>query len=213
MDSSLFWCITGIIGGAIISFIISYFFYFKGLTRKRLTYDIKTFSIVSNKVNQIKGLEVKYNSTEIENLYASTITIKNIGNSVVKEQDLVPLCPISLSTSGQFLKAKMECVESKPSNKITKYDFSFQENNNIYNYIKFNFDYIPKKAIITYSVFHTGNITFNGDLIDGEIVTPSENQKQKRIKNILHNIITSIICAILASLISYFFFNTGGANH
>lgn len=123
MNSNLFWCIAGILGGAIVSFFISYVFYFKGLTRKRLTYDIKTFSIVSNKINQIKGLEVKYNSTEIENLYSSTITIKNIGNSIVKEQDLVPSCPISLSTSGQFLNAKMECIESQPVSKITKYNF------------------------------------------------------------------------------------------
>lgn len=43
MNSNLFWCIIGIAGGAVASFFISYIFYFKGLTKKRLTYDIKTF--------------------------------------------------------------------------------------------------------------------------------------------------------------------------
>lgn len=206
MNSNLFWCIVGIMGGAIFSFIISSLFYFKGLTRKRLTYDIKTFSIVSNKVNQIKGLEVKYNSIEIENLYTSTITIKNIGNSVVKQQDLVPSCPISLSTSGQFLNSKMEVIESRPLNKKTRYNLSFETKNNICNYIKFNFDYIPKKAIITYSIFHTGDIIFNGDLMEGDVVTPSENQQRRKIFNILINIL-SIISGILTTLLCTHFFN------
>ena len=83
MNSNLFWCIVGIIGGAIFSLLISLFFYFKGLNKKRLTYDIKTFCIISDKINQINGLDVKYNSTEIENLYSSTVTIKNIGNSKI----------------------------------------------------------------------------------------------------------------------------------
>ena len=206
MNSNLFWCIVGIMGGAIFSFIISSLFYFKGLTRKRLTYDIKTFSIVSNKVNQIKGLEVKYNSIEIENLYTSTITIKNIGNSVVKQQVLVPSCPISLSTSGQFLNSKMEVIESRPLNKKTRYNLSFETKNNICNYIKFNFDYIPKKAIITYSIFHTGDIIFNGDLMEGDVVTPSENQQRRKIFNILINIL-SIISGILTTLLCTHFFN------
>lgn len=206
MNSSLFWCIIGIAGGAVASFFISYVFYFKGLTRKRISYDIKTFSIVSNKINQIKGLEVKYNSIEIENLYSSTITIKNIGNSIIKEQDLVPSCPISVSTSGQFLNAKMDVIESRPTNKRTVYNLSFEGENNIYNYVKFNFDYIPKKAVITYSIFHTGNIIFNGDLMDGDIVTPSENQQRRKIFNILINIL-SIISGILTTLLYLHFFN------
>lgn len=149
-------------------------------------------------------MEVKYNSIEIENLYSSTITIKNIGNSIVREQDLVPSCPISLSTSGQFLNAKVECIKSRPLSKKAQYNLSFEGNNNIYNYIKFNFDYIPKKAIITYSVFHTGNIIFNGDLMEGEIITPYENEKRKMIFRILIDIL-SIVAGLSAIIVSLFF--------
>ena len=65
MNSNLFWCIIGIIGGIIPSALVSYFFYKKGLNRKRLAYNIKTFCIISDKINQIKGLEVKYTSKEM----------------------------------------------------------------------------------------------------------------------------------------------------
>lgn len=206
MNSNLFWCIIGIIGGAFFSLLISFVFYFKGLNRKRLTYDVKTFSIVSNKINQIEGLEVKYNSVDIENLYTSTITIKNIGNSIIRPQDLVPSCPISLSTSGQFLNAKMEVIESHPANKKTQYNLSFENKNKICNYVKVDFDYIPKKAVITYSIFHTGNINFNGDLMEGDVVTPSENQHRRKILNIIINIL-SIISGVLTTLLYSHFFN------
>lgn len=207
MDSSLFWCIVGIIGGGIISFLISYHFYFKGLSRKRLTYDITTFPIISNKINQIEGLEVKYNSVEIENLYSSTITIKNIGNSVVKEQDLAPLCPISISTSGQFLNPNNWTIESHPVNKITNYRLSFLKDKNAYNNIKFDFDYIPKKAIITFSLFHTGDIIFNGNLMEGEIVTPNNNEKHQKILSII-SFVMCIIGLISTILSLYMYIST-----
>ncbi len=211
MDSNLFWCIAGIAGGAIISFLISYFFYFRGLTRKCLTYNIKTFCIVSDKINQIKGLEVKYNFNEIENLYSSSITIKNIGNSIVKEQDIAPLCPISISTSGQFLNSKNEYIESQPINKVSNYNLSFYNNGKIDNCVIFDFDYIPKKAIIKFSLFHTGDITFKGDLMEGEIITPTENQKKQKWKRILWQIIVYVITIFISIIFSYFFNHTGGA--
>ena len=42
MNSNLFWCVVGIIGGAIVSFIISLLFYFLGIKKKRLSYEINT---------------------------------------------------------------------------------------------------------------------------------------------------------------------------
>lgn len=198
MNANLFWCIAGIIGGAIASFIISYFFYFRSLTRKCLTYDIKTLCIVSDTINQINGLEVKYNSNNIENLYSSKVTIKNIGNSVIQEQDVAPLCPISITTSGEFLSSEKEAIKSHPTNKISNYNLSFYNNEKINNYVKFNFDYIPKKAIVTFSLFHTGNIMFNGDLIEGKIITPAQYQRNPKTNpKLLLILIDIFICIIL----------------
>ncbi len=208
MNLNLFWCIIGIIGGAVFSFIISYLFYFKGQNRKHLTYDIKTFCIISNKINQIRGLEVKYNSIEIENLYSSTITIKNIGNSIVKEHDVPNLNPISISTSGQFLDYKISCIESRTINKIVDYSLSFKEANGICNYIKFNFDYIPKNSIISFSLYHTDNITFDGDLMDGKIIPSEEYKKNLKRKMILQTVLFYVVC-ILLSIIFTFLFHGG----
>lgn len=212
MDSNFFWCIMGIVGSTIFSLIISLLFFFISKIRKRLAYEIKTTCIISNKIQQVKDLEVRYKSNEIENLYCSTITIKNIGNSIVKKQDLVPSCPIHILTSGQFLDAepyyKVEVCQKK---KISKYSLSKQEINGVCKKIFFNFDYIPQKAIITYSLFHTGDIMFEGDLMDGKIISVDnhKNDPQKKEVYLLDassTIISSIISglgAIIAALLGF----------
>lgn len=193
MDSNLFWCVAGIIGGAIFSFLISYLFYFKGLTKKCLTYEINTFCIMSDKINQIEGLIVKYNSDEIKDLYSSTITIKNIGNSIVKSQDFAPSCPISIFASNQFLKSQNQYIESYPVGKKTNYNLSFSR---MPYCVEFNFEYIPKKAIIKFSLFHIGRyISFKGDLMEGEII-PANALKSRKI-TIRRIIIFSIEIIIL----------------
>ncbi len=200
MNPNLFWCIVGIIGGAIFSLIISYFFYLKSQNRKRLSCEINTFCIISDKINQIQGLEVKYNSSEINDLYCSTITIKNIGNSIVKKQDLVSSCPISILTSGQFLNAEPYYIKSLPQDKITNYNLSPQKIDDVCNYIEFNFDYIPQKAVITFSLFHTGDIALNGDLLDGEIIL----DESKKTDNILILFLLVEISFLIGGLLGYF---------
>ena len=111
MNSNLFWCIIGIIGGAIVSFIISLLFYFLGIKKKRLSYEINTICLISNNINQVKGLKVKYKSNKIDNLYSSKITIKNIGNVSIEKQDLATNYPLSISTNGQFLLNKSNGID------------------------------------------------------------------------------------------------------
>lgn len=171
MNSNLFWCIIGIAGGAVFSLIISLVFFLVGLKRKKLNYNIQTFCLVSKKINQIKGLEVKYNSKEIENLYSSTITIKNVGNSVIEKQDVSPSCPFSISTNGVFLLNNINDANLYSSNKTNHVftSFNVDESNNETRHIILNFEYIAKKEEWTYTILHTGDITFNGVLKDGKI--------------------------------------------
>lgn len=171
MNSNLFWCIIGIAGGAVFSLIISLVFFLVGLKRKKLNYNIQTFCLVSKKINQIKGLEVKYNSKEIENLYSSTITIKNVGNSVIEKQDVSPSRPFSISTNGVFLLNNINDANLYSSNKTNHVftSFNVDESNNETRHIILNFEYIAKKEEWTYTILHTGDITFNGVLKDGKI--------------------------------------------
>lgn len=141
---SLAYCVVGIIGGAFFSLIISFLFYIKGLKRKRLIYSIRTYCIIPEISDEdIEGLEVKYNTEKINNLYSTFVTIRNIGNVIIEQQDFATICPIALTTKGQFLK--IHCESSHVTNitpQIVK-----NENGDI-NKIIFNFDYIKKKIVL-----------------------------------------------------------------
>lgn len=183
MDLNLFWCIMGIVGSTFFSLIISLLFYIKSKKRQCLTYEIKTTCVISNKIQQVKELEVRYKAKEIENLYYSTITIKNTGNVIVKKEDLDPLYPISMLTSGQFLNTEHYYIESSSQDKEGSYDLCLQDIGDICKYIEFVFDYIPQKTTITFSLFHTGEIKFNGTLMDGKIVATGSPKITDKNKN------------------------------
>lgn len=209
MNSNLFWCIIGIIGGAIFSLLISLLFYFVGLKRKRLTYDIKTFCIISDKINQINGLEVKYNSNTIDNLYSSTITIKNIGNSIIERQDFAPTCPLSVLTNGEFLVDQSNGVNLFPLNKANNVYplFEVVEDNGKCDRFVIAFDYISKKDKLTCSIFHTGNISLDGILKDGKILCNDKVEKRKRLTMHILDLIIPVIVAIISIYITLFIQN------
>lgn len=174
--SNLYWCIAGIIGGAIFSFIISALFFFAGLQRKRMSYEVNTFCIVSNKIAKIEGLEVKYHSKEIDNLFASTITIKNIGNSIIESSDFSPSYPLSISTTGKFLIDTSNGMQLRSSNKANNIYPKFEvDDEYTCNRIFIVFDYIPKHEQLTCSFFHTGEIAVKGVLKDGKILNNYKN--------------------------------------
>lgn len=196
MISNLFWCVVG----ALLSLIISFIFYRKSQNRKCLTYGIKTTCIISSDIKNVYGLEVNHNSEKIENLYRSLILIKNTGNSIVEKQDLAPSYPISISTSGKFINAETCTVCSAPQDKKINPSLSLKETDGICNYIEITFDYIPKKGLILYSLYHTENIVFNGDLMDGKIIPlkPYRIQRQSLLRSlmillfVLQNIVLTI---------------------
>lgn len=199
MNPNLFWCIIGILGGAVVSFLISFLFYFKSLKRKRLTYDIKTFCIISNKVNMIENLEIKYNSDEINNLFSSEITIKNIGNSIIEKNDFAPSHPLSITTSEKFLINQKEQINLLTLNKASNVYPTFNETS---NRIYIVFDYIVKNDMLTCSILHTGDIALEGILKDGKIITPIERQKIKKRNSILREIFSYIIILLIILFVS-----------
>lgn len=212
MNSNLFWCVVGIIGGAIVSFIISLLFYFLGIKKKRLSYEINTICLISNNINQVKGLKVKYKSNKINNLYSSKITIKNIGNVNIEKQDLATNCPLSISTNGQFLLNKSNEIDFYPihkANNITPI-IEFDNSSNLCNHIIINFDYISRNDEFTCSIFHTGDISFDGILKEGEIISYKDAlRRRKTIMRVLDFIIPIIVSVLSIFLTSYFV--SGGA--
>lgn len=201
-NSSIFWGIIGLIGGA----VISSFFYFIGIKRKNLSCDINTICLISNKINQVKSIEVKYNSKEIENLFSSKVVIRNVGNTIIEEHDVAPLCPIAISTNGQFLVDRDNGMNLFPLNKANNVYplFEVNEKTGACNRIIIHFDYISKKEEIVCSFFHTGDITIEGVIKEGKIYNSDEIVKRKRLMTKCFEIILCILVALISSYITTF---------
>lgn len=185
--SNLFWCVIG----AVISFLISLLFFYIGSKRKHLSYNIKTSSLVSNKINQISGLEIKYHSNDIKNLYYSTITIKNIGNSIIEKSDFSSPYPIVFLTSGQFLVdiSKQNVISPKIKQSLISYKGASTNNTDKCNILTINFEYLSKKQELNFTVFHTENIKFCSIIKDGKIVNEAKiNSRKKRFSNIINQV-------------------------
>ena len=206
LNSSLFWCLVGIIGGAIASFIISLIFYFKGVKKKRLAYEIDTTSLISNNINQIKELKVKYKSNKITNLHYSKVTIKNIGNVSIEKNDFATACPISISTNGRFLLNKSNEIDFYNTHTANNIQPNYIINkDNICNQIIINVDYMPKNYEFACSFFHSGNISLDGVLKDGKILNIKEAINHSKVAHNIYKVasIVTVIAFLVAITITF----------
>lgn len=195
LEINLTFTLASIILGTLFSLIISLFFYVKSLKRKWLLYSIKTSQIVSNKINKIKGLEVTYYSQKLKNLYYTEINIKNVGNTIIENHDFLSTCQLSIHTNGEFLF--MRFISNHATNLtpvILSNDEKIEFTNNEAPHVKIinnaiiNFECIAKNELITCSILHTENISIDGELKEGKLIS-----KHNVIKYFIFFIISLII--------------------
>ena len=197
-NSSALWGLIGLVGGL----VISSFFYFIGIKRKSLIYDITTTTLVSKNATQIENLNITYDNKPIRNLYTSTIKIKNDSNSIIEPDDFAPSVPLSLITNGEFLASSDTGVKlfSENNNDYNNvYPLFEVDDNNICKKLIIHFDYISKKETISCTVFHTGSLNVNGKLKEGKI---RNSESESNLTHFRLSIISGIICIIITIVIN-----------
>ena len=162
-----FWCIIGIIGGLIITIVFS--------KRARLTRKMFTVNLISEQVSEINGLEIKYNSCPIKNLYSSTIQIKNTGNTTINNIDIPKKRPLSIHTDGIFIIDKLN-IQLPSSNNENDIHIIFDENGDGQSSTAIiDFEFISPRQLITITLLHTGNISLDKWMIkDGKVLESKE---------------------------------------
>lgn len=189
----LLWCIIGIAGGAIVTIVNN--------RRKRLTRKMFTVNLISEKVSSINGLEIKYNSQSIKNLYSSTIQIKNTGNTTINNVDIPKKRPLSIYTDGMFIidKLNMQLPNHNNENDI---QVIFEKNEKgISSSAIIDFEFISPKQVITITLLHTGTISLGKWMIkDGKVLESNEILDENEHQNyqILSNHMFYPICLALA---------------
>lgn len=173
MNSNLFWCIIGIIGGALVSLL----YFLLGLERKILKVSLDSFELnINNK---------KY--------YFSDIQICNKGNTIIDKNDFNPLSPFSFAfrdENGNIL-CKENIIEN---NQKWKYKFSISRDDicrsSFLKEIHLIYDYFSKKDVIHLYIFHTSILFIIGELKQGKIIYKNFNlYNLHNKKNIMQNII------------------------
>ena len=196
-NSSILWGIIGLIGGGLISTV----YFFIGKKRKKLLYEIITETLISNNIKQIKDIVVKNNNTIISSLYVSKIKIKNVGNTIIEQNDFSSTYPLEIITNGEFILNK---------DNISQQNINNDKNDIIYslNFITESspkrsiicYDYIPQRGLITLDIIHTNPLHVSGKLKEGKIV----NKTQLSIQTKRMIIATIIIVILLLFSISFF---------
>ena len=195
--TSLFWCIIGIAGGAIITIFNN--------KRKRLTRKMFTVNLISEKVSSINGLEIKYNSQSITNLYSSTIQIKNTGNATINNIDIPKNRPLSIYTDGIFIIDKLNMQLPKPDNENDIHITFDKDKKGTSSSAIIDFEFISPRQVITITLLHTGNISLSKWKIkDGKVLEGNEILDEVEIqphtifsKPLLFNIFIPFIISII----------------
>lgn len=199
--SNFFWCIIGIIGGAIVTVINN--------KRKRLTRKIVTVPLISKKASTIKGLEIKYDSCSIKNLFSSTIQIKNTGNTTINNTDIPKKFPFSIHTNGIFITDKLNIQPPDINNENDIHINFIESSDGISSDAIIDFEFISPKQLISFSLLHTGKISLGKWIIkegkvleSNEILDEAESLRSISQKSVLIACIITIIISCISSYIS-----------
>ena len=149
---SAFWCIVGIGGGAIVSFIISWFFFVVGKECQLLEYQVSSTNLITKEMPGIPGMDITLNGRAIDNLTSSTIKFINSGNKTIYQEDFAKSSQLGIAAEG--------CIFiSKDGFQIVSSNFSFQpsvsiENNKMY----ISFEFMKKGQSFSITMLHSGKL-------------------------------------------------------
>lgn len=164
--SNLFWCIMGIIGGSISSYLISLYFYLKGFKNKKIlfsamySYHTSFPSILYAKTSLLFDVDInKYN-------HIARFKIRINGKSSIEANSFANHSPLKIHFNHKCKivtnNIKIKIIPSNPENII-----SYTVNDND---ILLNFECLGKgETIFIYILYFDGHPTLKGYLKDGKI--------------------------------------------
>lgn len=178
-----------------ISLLMAIVFYLKSKKDKILKYDIRTFNIIKNNINNYELLRIEYDAHKIENLSISKVAIWNAGKDSVRNADIPKSNPISINAADGIILNSNVITQNNNSNM-----FSCAISDDKHSAI-INFEFIDYDNAAIVEVLHTSaNVSVNGCVIGGKEFSKSQFAKlspQMRNKSITGILITTILFVIV----------------
>lgn len=144
----------------IISFPLSFYFYFRSRQKKKITYSMNSVEVISSN-NSINKLHISYEDKEVNNLRVTKIAFWNSGNLTVDKNDIAENYPVCIGVVSQ--ESLYDIQITKASH--TANDFKIEKIGS--NRCTLSFSYIDPKEGCVIKALHSGKVE---DLfIDGKI--------------------------------------------
>ena len=162
-ESTPFWGIAGLIGGAVISAL----FFLIGKSKKRLHYQRTTTQLITEQMISVPTLEVTIDNTTIKSLTSTKIEFYNAGNQVIYPEDFAPLEPLEIKvTKNSFDLRKCTTVTSKYQNCNPRMETTDEDK----EALNVKFDFLRPRQTFSVTVLHDGKLSILGDLTDGKVL-------------------------------------------
>jgi len=148
-------------GGVLLGTLIAYVFYRMDRKFKRLSFDIKSFELISNTVGTLPGFEAKFNGEPITTLTTSKILIWNSGREIINASDISAANPVQiiLPNKAGVLEAGVNCMSST-TNLVTVPTIYTKDGT---QRIVVAFDYLAKGEGAIIKCLHTGSSILSVD--------------------------------------------------
>jgi hypothetical protein len=162
----------------VIGIILAYYFYYKGKSKKEILYEITSFNLINENLNQkVSQLIISYKDKEVKYLTVSKIAIWNSGNSTIWESEIPENNKIQICICNSYEILEYELIENEDLDSklnITKIDDK---------YLEINFKFLEPNKGFVLKLIHTSR-TSNDISVKGRIIGGSEI---KRINDIGRN--------------------------
>ncbi|MGH1288368.1 hypothetical protein [Bacillus toyonensis] len=195
--------------GPIITFMIgitglgtSLFYFLKNRKQKKLEYVISNKTALFNQLHS--KIKIFFNEQEIkEDACLSILTIENIGNEPIKEEEFEKNKPLKINflrKDGTTVRIfDVEIYKSNPLDFNVEFDYNDLEGTLCIKPILFNpRDYVTLKLIST--EFEQASIS--GRIIGGSVVNGEKRKKRKEFQGFFIPIVSSIMAAIILAALS-----------
>lgn len=155
-DSSAFWGIAGILAGVVVAI----FFFYIGMNKKILEYQITSTPLISEKMSRIPGINITIHEQPVKSLVSTAIKFTNVGNQTLVSSDFASQDPLGIPLIGH----------------LYSYDVT-ADNKNLMSLLKFidgkgidiEFEFLKPKQSFTVTILHDGKVGVFGELKTGEI--------------------------------------------
>jgi len=184
-----------------ISFLLAIVFYIKGRKDKILKYDVRSFNIIKNSINDYELLTIEYDGHKINNLSITKVAVWNSGKESIRSIDIPKSSPICFSVDRGIVLNSNIIVQNNQANMFSCIISDDKQS------VKLEFEFIDYDNAAIIELLHTGTtILVTGCVIGGKNITKSQFLKlspQIRNKTIIGFIITTAAFVIVDVMAIY----------